>query len=385
MKKSHRFTPTVERFEDRVVPTFNFAFDGLGNLTVTGVPNGAVSVTLVGDGTYLFDDADPAGPHGPFFAPGNLTLNYATSGSDDTISIVMNDGGTAFSIPGNLTINTGGGADSVGIDGFAALGSFVGGNITMNGTNSVLIDTVNVGGNVLINAAMENLDGDYMLSDVIVGGNYTVFSGNGADNFSLTGFLATNIGGSVYLSGANDVGLYDIQFGTTIGRNLTIIGGNFDDTVVLDTAVGGNTYINLGGATTINSLSVDGAYGGAFTYLGGSGADSVAIGGGFTGAQLFGNVYMSLGEGDNQVGVAAAGMIGGPSFTLLSGSGADTVSFAGTFFQTRLFASLGAGADSVSLDGMADLTFLFIDFGAGADTFASTIPLVGFPAFLFNL
>lgn len=384
MKSRRRFTPQVEQLEGRWVPTVDLLFDPAGNLTITGIPDGLITLTMTGT-PFEYEIGDGgAGNVGTFIVPGNITMNFTNSPLNDEIEIDL----MADFMGGDLNISTGAGEDTVSF--VMASGGTIPGNVTFQGVNSAFLDTLSIGGNVRMQTN-ENLFGDYDLFDTLVGGDLTIFSGNDLDNVSLSG--ATFIGGSVYANTANDGASITIDDLVFIGRNLTVLGGSDDDTIFLDGVVGGNAYFNLGTAFTLNTLNLDGIVAGNLTYLGGLADDSVLVGlGGLGNPITIGrNIYINAGDGFNEVtfgdSVALDPVTIGGTISYTGGVGIDSVTLDSDveLNRSRVYAQLGLGDDEFTLS-TGNLGFLYVDFGFGTDTFNNNLlsPFT-FRAYLRNL
>ncbi|MFO0845413.1 MAG: hypothetical protein U0797_24020 [Gemmataceae bacterium] len=315
-------------------------------------------------------------------APGKFTVtnNTKTVGtfSFSNLNVLMGNGAdtvelkVATALTGNVTIQTGNGTDSV-TTANSTLGSRVGGDVLIN---------LGLGGN----RPGVNYDQDVSWENVNIGGNLTVLgpTGNGAELVSLE---ATRIGKSVSVTNIYQTGLGDpddaaravtvgadlsvnnvqkntdsrtdtpftfggngltLNSGTAVNRHLNYTGGNGIDRVFLPAGtsgtpvtIGGNVTVNVGGGVN-NSLvlgtgSVGADVGGNLTFYGGVGIDRFIMDSGST---VNGNVYLSLGEGNNQVFGDSIGLgVSGPfnpegdatvggSVTVLLGNGDN---FIGTY------------------------------------------------------
>ncbi|MGF1581942.1 MAG: hypothetical protein ACFCD0_21665 [Gemmataceae bacterium] len=368
--------------EDRFCPSsFNLFSDGLGNVTIASDTSGAISVVASAPGLIdVFSSVPPASANLVFDdlpVLGNLTLR--TGGLNDNIAVVLNPGA---SINGDLTIDSGIGTDSVLLGGDA--GSTIGGNVSLRNANTVSVSgtgVFSIGGSILVNSFQENDNSSFTLSNVFVGRDVSVQTGNGGDIVMLSGSV---IGGSASAFLGNALTSQSFMLdGSSVGGRLSVLTGNGDaDAITLTAAsVGGPAYVNMfnGFGTNQFSFDADSSIGGSLVLLGGSGTDQVNT---FEGI-LAGNFYANLGGGQNDLDFTGSSLFG-TSISYFGGAGDDGILFEpATISQARLFASLGAGADSVALN-TSGLQGLFLDFGAGSDTFTQTVPLPLF-AVVFNV
>lgn len=380
MRRGSFVSPILESLEDRNCPSnLSFFFDGAGNLTITGNPDnvaGGLTVAVSAPNLVSVFDAFPPAPAdlvlGPVPVSGNLMVR--TGGLDDLVTVALNVGS---SLNGNLMIDTGTGMDTAVILGTP--GSTIGGDVwlsNINGMGNLVASTGGgpfvIGGSLRVNSAFENNDLFFNVSSVLVGRDVSILTGNGGDVITFGG---ATIGGSVSAQLGNALSPQSFTLSnTSVGGRLTYQGGNGDDEAVSLTGstIGGSALVNLFGTFGINSFSFDGAsaIGGGLTLFGGSGTDQINT---FAGT-LAGNLFASLGGGDNDLNLTGSSLLGS-SITYFGGAGTDDLTFAPTTAPlTRLFASLGAGTDSFALD-TSGLMSLFIDFGADTDTFTQMVPL----------
>ncbi len=370
----------LEVLEGRDCPALNFAFDGLGNVLVTGNPDpGGLVISVAAPNLYTFDNGGTlALVNQPI--PGGLTVQ--TGGTNDIISIQLDPGAM---IGGNVMVDTGAGNDFVEIVG-TDLSSTIGGNVTLSGLNAFLpnsVQSVTIGGSLRVNNFFENDGIVFGLSGANVGGDFFVGTGNGTDDIIIDG--GTIIGGQVQALLGNSLAgtqSFTMTAGTSVGRNFTLLAGNLDDSVVLSGVIGGSAYLNFGNSVLSNTLAFNaGSFiGGQLTVFGGNGADSLDTFAGTVG----GSVYANLMGGDNSFNVT--GNVFGHSLNYFGGSGVDSFTFGATAQAplASLYVSLGAGDDVVTLDSYP-FTRGFINFGAGTDTLNQAPGLIFFNLILLNL
>src|SRR5262245_6234340 len=186
MNSGRRIRLNVEILEDRLTPALTIATDALGNLSISGTPDSLagtqsqpIVVTETAQNFYTVSEngVQVGGPNAVFFAPGGVNVNFSQSALDDSVTVSL--GG--FSINGNLSINTGGGADSVSVQG----GGSIGGSVTLTGDTGIVginntLDTVTVGGSVTINSAQKSLPFTIFAVNTAIGGNLSISEGNGS-------------------------------------------------------------------------------------------------------------------------------------------------------------------------------------------------------------
>jgi hypothetical protein len=247
-------------------------------------------------------------------------------------------------LTGRLTVNLGNGGDTFTTEN-STLGARIGGDVLVNAGRSAFrgnfiydqiinFQNVNVGGNLTVLGSVGAGTELFNMQAGRVGGNVTAVNiyqtslGQFDDDtqaFSVGGSLSvTNVqkntdsrSNSPQLVGGNGLNVYA---GSVINRNVNYTGGNGIDRVFLPqdfdnvaaVTVGGNVNVNVGGGST-NTLALGtgnttpgpggvpvGAalIGGNVSYIGGAGIDRFFCD---TGTVVGGNLYVSLGEGDNQV------------------------------------------------------------------------------------
>ncbi|MGF1578441.1 MAG: hypothetical protein ACFCD0_03670, partial [Gemmataceae bacterium] len=358
MRSRNQSPLSLETLEDRYCPTLNFFFDGLGNLTVTGTPNGMLTVASPSSGMFSF--TDNTSTRGPFAAPGNLSLQFGTSAADDTIMIDL----MGNSIGGNLTINTGTGFDTVILASLAPAVSTISGNVNLNGVNSLTTVDLTVGGNLFASHSFEHpaTPNGYALGGTALGGSFNYLGGNNVDIVSFSaGILSptTFVGGNTTLSLGNGASLVGQDPFMSFGNNLSVTAGSGDDNVSLNGFTGGSVYFNAGGGN--NVLSFSGSIGGNVTWIAGSGDDVSA----FTGS-VAGNAFFSLGGGNN--GVTFDGSVFGRQFSYFGGSGEDNLTFNGSAPLAQLIGQFAAGNDEFTLGASADQSRIIVDLRPLDDT-----------------
>ncbi|MGF1581219.1 MAG: hypothetical protein ACFCD0_17780 [Gemmataceae bacterium] len=364
---SHHSSPRLqlESLERRDCPAINYFLDGLGNITVTGVPDPAgLVVTVAAPNTYTIQNGANTVLDG-LSIPGGLTIR--TGGSNDTVTVSVESGAL---IGGNVFIDTGAGTDGVEILGANALTSTILGNVNISGINTGFpnaVDSVTVGGFVQINNFQENDGITFDLLSSIVGNDFFINTGNGTDVVTIN---ESTVGGQAFVQLGNSLGgiqTFSVTSGATVGRNLTVLAGNLDDSVVLSGTIGGSAYVNLGNSLLSNTLAFNtgSTIGGQFTYIGGNGIDNLDTFAGSIGGSVFVNL---MGGASNNVDFT--GSMFGRSFVVLGGSGVDTFSLGATAAAplASFYASFGAGDDTVTLD-VYPFTRLFVNLGSGNNDF----------------
>ncbi len=373
---------TLETLESRYVPaTYNFINTGTtliveqiapasGDLQITEtgtlltLEDGAGTVTFnttgVANITYNLFPTDTSevewfqtGPRS-----GNVTFNLRNVLPRE---IDMEDGtGGVF---GNVVINAPGGFEpesEIGDDAPA----FIGGNLTLLG--SLGFDLVEIGDNF----------------PAVIGGNLTAININELDLDTL------NLGGSVLLQNFTDSidTEFDTDFDTFIGGNVTYFGGSGSDFIDVEGTISGNLYANFGSQLPFGFSAIEVDFGGAvfgnMTVIGGNlGFDGVAL---FPTGIIGGNLNMMLGGGVNDAFLL--GEFQGQSIFYQAGSGSDSFAYfpdPGSSLP-RITAFMGAGDDLVEIDTtLASLSFAFIDAGAGSDTL-DVVGVISYPAFFQN-
>lgn len=396
MKQYPSVSLQLENLEERLTPAFTSVyspFTATWTLTQTA-SNGDVLINTSGGNLILTDGANPAQVLGASGA--SLTVNMI-SGTGDELTIDLDD-----ALTGNLTLNLNNGDRNVFVGGDD--GS-VFGNMNINagsGDQSVSLATdaifSGVGGSLSINLGLGD-DTVAAINDLSVGSDLTLRGANFFDHFGAL-FVGRNV--AMYNNMENTsggIGALAVNGTTTIGGNLTYLGGSQDDQVFLvdGVTIGGNLYVNLG--SNFSTVFVDqvrledfgggsAVIGGNVTVIGGENPfvsdvyqsdDSTSIGG---------NLYINFGGGAGG-GISSAtairGAIGGSSLTIITGSGVDNVTYANNSGTPRVYASLGAGDDTFELSGDAAASYMYIDFGVGNDTWLPGGVSIFWPLVLRNL
>jgi hypothetical protein len=386
MKSRNRTRLNVELLEDRLTPSLTIATDAFGNLTIAGTPDPdpanpgqtlPITINESAQNMYqIFEGTNQVGgPAAVFFAPNGLNVNFAQSSLNDSVTVVLN-GNT---VNGNVSINTGAGADSASITGPGS----VGGNVTMTGVTGIptaafngaavavvnTLDTVNIGGSFTLNSASKSFPLSFQMPTTSIGGNFTIQEGNGSANILF--FAGNSIGGNLTI-GLGNGAFNNTLLNATIGGSVTYTGGSGVDTVTLIGTVGRSVTLNLGSNLgPMSALANNGftenpgsVIGGNLSVLGGIGGNAVTVSG-----LVAGSAYFNL----NSAGTAGSsltfdGFINGP-VTYIGGAAVDTILFQGMTNNSAANFQLGAGADVFTLGPNTNLTSLFIDFGPGVDMF----------------
>jgi molybdopterin-binding protein len=420
---------SVERLEDRSLPSVSLAFSG-GNLTLTGDNTGNnLAVTQSGSAYKVTNNGTSLGSYA---LTGNLSVTMGNG--NDTVALNLTTG-----LPGGLTVNLGNGNDTLGTAG-STPGAVVRGNAVINtglGNDTValinlsfggqvttingsagggldFLDTRNntfagtlsvtnfwivslgdlppsgptrIGGNLVVNNSQKNTDsaGGNTLNVGFadqVNGSVTYLGGPGIDQADVFGSLTTpaQVGGNFTMAdpgGANTMG---IGLGASSGFAGAVIGGSVSfssgagaDRFFLDSVstVGGSVSAYLGDGANQALLGTDGTYtvGGNLWITGGNGADTVTLA---AGSSINGNVDLNLGNGNNVAAVNST--VSGARLNFTSGSGADSVTLSGTNGYA-LNMNMGAGADTVTFaDTATSFGSATIDFGVDADTDVLNLP-----------
>jgi hypothetical protein len=393
MKPRYRTRPSVELLEDRWTPSLTIVTDTFGNLNILGTPDPdpanpgqTLPITINENAQNMYQvfegTNEVGGPAAVFFASNALNVNFSQSALNDSVTVVLNTN----SVNGNVSINTGAGADSASITGPGS----VGGNVTMTGVTGIptaafngapvavvnTLDTVNIGGSFTLNSAQKSFPLSFQMPTTSIGGNFAIQEGNGSANILF--FAGNTIGGNVTISLGNGA-FNNTLLNATIGGSVTYTGGSGVDTVTLIGTVGRSVYLNLGSNLgPLSALANNGftenagsTIGGSLTVIGGVGGNTVTVDG-----LVAGSAYFNL----NSAGTAGSsltftGFIGGP-ITYIGGAGPDTVLFNGTTGHSTANFQLGAGSDTFTLGMNTNLSLLYIDFGLDApgtppDTFVN--------------
>lgn len=401
MNPRRRFArPRLQSLEGRDVPT---------NLTVAFSPL-THTLTVVGDAdandvTVRADPADPThfaltstgtinGQAGPYSSSSGVrNLAFKMLAGDDTVTF---DTAVPIHVTGSLSVDGGDGANTV-----SATDLTVDRNLSItNGAHRgvvafTLLANLSVGGSVSIRSAAGGTDTRIQGTGVsTIRGSLRVTNGTGNDLFTLTD---TNVDGDIVINNghgnaAGSAGRVEIAnfrntaFRSVIGGNLTVTyldgdGVLFD--AIWDTEVRGNLTLNHGSGafqtafdgfqtfqpdlvrgnvtvtgTGANSLRVGEdvrgtglVVGGRFALTsGGTAAATVTV----NKLQVGGSTAISLGGGDNAVGIDESLFAG--RFTLTTGAGNDTVNIettagtlAATVFERGALLSLGAGGNVLGM------------------------------------
>ncbi len=331
----------VQQLEDRITPAVSTKY--LGGLLIIRSDNlsNELRISEVGtSGVFLVQNklvGAPAFSNVGKFAINNLIIQMGNG--NDTVDLRINK-----AIPGNVFVNLGNGSDYFTTK-FGAVSvpptARIGGNLLVNfGLGNKLGVTAKLSGKAYDQAAeFYNLN---------IGGNLTVIGtpGSGAE---LVDISNSRVGGIVHsiniyqtsLGSLTDIGLEPVNVGgvvvnnaqkntdsrtdTFVGQgndlfflnnvtcrgNVTYIGGPGQDTVELpgdpatQTAaiIHGNVWVNLGDGPGTLSLGTGNPFGaanvgGSVYYQGGSGVNRFFMD---TEAVVAGDVFLSLGEGNNQI------------------------------------------------------------------------------------
>jgi hypothetical protein len=352
----------LEQLEDRCTPALTFAFDGLGDLTVSGFTStGTLDVTATAANTFTFDDGVNT-IMANAIVPKNLTINLGSEADMVNFDLAGN------SMSGSLSIDSGGGGDTVSLG--SGAGGSIAGNLSLSRTgSSVSVVNMSIGGNVTDNNTTGSATTGLTLTACTVGGSLTYNGGTTADQVTLGTSL---IGGNVTANLGNGLNLFDFSSAAgVIGGNVSVTSGTGSATGAtanLAGIIGGSVTLNFGfgGGGQTNAVTFTGTIGGNFTYLGGNGADHLDTFSGLIG----GSANFNLGSGST-TSVSAGntlnftGTVGGGSFTYTGGIGIDNVTFAGHAGRAAVNVNLGGGTGTFVLGSSAttSLASLYLDFG----------------------
>jgi hypothetical protein len=147
---------------------------------------------------------------------GNLTVTYLDG------DVLSHDGLFDLEVMGNVTLNHGSGAFGTSIDGYqTTLPVLIHGNLTITGTGA---NSINIG-SLFLNTGL------------IVGKNFTVTTGSGADSLAVNKLQVYGISKWSLGDGANSVTIDDSLFGGTF----TLLTGAGNDTFNLEMTAGSSS------------------------------------------------------------------------------------------------------------------------------------------------
>jgi hypothetical protein len=340
----------VENLEDRVTPAVSVRlYPGLmliqGDNTVNNL-----KVTQTAPSTFaITNNAKAVGT----FKFSNLSITMGNA--NDNVELKL-----TTALTGRLVVNLGNGGDTFTTIN-STLGSRIGGDVLINAGRSAFrgatkydqeidFQNVNIGGNLTAIGSVGAGTELFNMQAGRVGRNVTAVNifqtslglfSDAAQAFSVGGSVSVaNVqkntdsrSNSPPMVGGNGLNMYA---GSAVNGNVTYSGGNGIDRVQLPqdfgnvaaVTVGGNVTVNVGGGAN-NTLALGtgangiGAalIGGNVTYFGGAGIDRLFSD---SGTEIGGNLYVSLGEGDNQVFGDSIGLGGVPG-TPVNAEGSGTV------------------------------------------------------------
>jgi hypothetical protein len=233
-------------------------------------------------------------------AVGQPNLALTTVGGN----VSVNDAGSNAALIVNIFGNVG---KSVSVTGTAYDDAFVlqqatpgvGGNIT-GGLNVDLGGSTNLGNSFLLDAGT-TVGGDTTLtSGAAATGTGSTFTIRGAVNASLTANLGEGPNMLTFSAAASVLG------------NMSVTGGNGNNTVTADGAVAGSLSFNLGNGN--DTVTIGNAPGGQLLWTSGNGNDSVTFGDASNAAGETWNVNMTFGTGNDTLTLAGNGTVGTPEF-----------------------------------------------------------------------
>jgi len=352
-RQHNSFRPHLERLESRENPsnlmvsyanhTLTVHGETANGLTVEGNVGDATQFTIASSGSDTFN-----GNPSPYSSPSGVqNITFDLTGGGENVD--FDDAVRAIDLEGNLTINTGTGANTVEATDLTVTKNLAVTNGPNTATTSNIFTNLNVGGNVTIH----NGNGDaqnaiYRSSAGIstIGGNLSITNNAGQH---INALIDTNVGGNVTINNgtADPTGsagyteiynLYNTGFRSVIKGNLTISytnGNGYTNDALCDTEIGGNVTFNHGTGTFVTN------FGGYVT------TQPVAVGGNLT----------ITGSGINNINVGLlsldTGMIVGKNFIVSipqTGSGGETLTLNRLVVDGATNLNLLSGSNTVDID-----------------------------------
>jgi hypothetical protein len=323
---------------------FGFGLGGSGNGTddVTIYENSTIGGSLVVNGTGALDfnlATSEGGSVGAFVSLNETGANstvHATVGTSSSNTNIgsffsVTSGGTGTSNNDSITLtnvnvggNFGAGLGNGNLDGVNMQQTNISGNVIVNSVGNLAFafstastSTGSIGGFVSLNQTGANSTDSVNVGNssnpTVVGSFFSVTSGAGSDNVSLTNVKLGDNFGVGLSSGTDTVNLTNLTLATGAGvivndsgtlsstlTNLSLVGdisyntGSGNDTITLFGVTANNATFNTGignDAITINNST----FNGATTINTGSGSDSVTVQNVAGTTQFFGAVSMTMG------------------------------------------------------------------------------------------
>lgn len=356
------FRPTFHALDDRIVPANLSTSLVMGNLTLTD--NGATSFIISqpaantiritpNAGTTINGQAVAVNING---VTGNLSVNLG--GGDDSVTFDLSQ--TSIDV-GNLSITGGTGDKTVqtktdGSDNFlnvhgnyrqifgdgnefTRLNQFdVDGNMTINHANGgsfvfLKVDPANLG------AAFNTVQGDLTVDNVTA-------NGRAATGFDVNALEETNVGGSVYSNMGNATGVGGWTTVGSLSDNWVNIGGD----VVLTAKTG---FLAFGDVANDGLEVWNAQVAGGVTMSLGSGAGNSALFGGST-AENATAAYVSItGTGAHDSATVGASVISGDLDVSLTGRGGNSIDVDNLFVGGNTSLNTAGGSNEIRIDDQA--------------------------------
>lgn len=370
----------IEILESRVAPA-NVLGTLVGTTLKISAPSGIIptSASLVQLDPDSFDLLD-GGPNPPMHFDNVHSVDVVLTDLNDFFNVILTS--STSRVP--FSIKTGAGNDQIGVDGLGTtFGSFT---------------VLSTGSPAVIFTANSSVRGDVKIVGAEAGGG--VQAGGTLGNLSITGLpivlLGGNIAGNVKITKLTDG--VDVQASGVIHGNLTVTGGDELSKLTLRGITDGNIKLNATGGSALLTTDLGFATGGNLTVLGGQFTDTVNMA--FSTQNPFdsavhGAVVLTLGGGDNSVTIAANGRIAsylrittgdqndtvtlgnflqvGGALQLTLGGGDNLASLTGVQVSGGMKYAGGAGADTVTMQNTAVLTSPKITLGDGTNSFTATV------------
>lgn len=377
----------------------SFAALAPANISFTGFSGGVyIGDTITGStGDSNNNTISPAG--------NNSTVAYGLGGSDAITlgngnNIVFGGSGIADSADSSDTLDIGngsnliyanGGDDAITIGGAAASGSTAATSSTVYGgagNDSLIVDVAAVYTALVYGGSgADNLN---LSAGGGVGGNQTIFGGNGeADSTDGADTIVTGTGSATIYGNAGNDTITLTADGAGVTSTGAVFAGLGDDSIDASaTRDGSHTLIGNAGADTINAAGIAGAhtiYGGNGTADTTDGADSLT--GGTGNVDIFGNagndvITLTADGGVTSTGAVYGGLgndsinanvIRDGNHTLAGGEGTDTINGAALTGNVTIFGGTGVndsadGADTITAG--AGISLVYANGGADSVTLA---------------
>lgn len=303
--------------------------------------------------TLLFPDASP--------------LPFDVTTLQDAIDAVSG-GVTSFTIPGDVTVNAGGGNDGVGITGT------VGGSVVVNLGQANEGNGLTIGGESAASRVRGSVtvtgggQADVVgIGNVVVDGRVSLSLGDGDNLFFGAGETATAFGALAYTGGANaDVVALsgDVTVGSDVRISTGLQGadavGFYNSEAGATVKVRGNVVVNTGTGNDGDTVDLVGDIRGSVTVQTGAGRDTVSVSSlvvwnSFDGSEPFPTFETA--------GPSAIGR----DLTINTGAGRDLISIGTSTVGRHVRIDAGLGNDRVAIDNLRVGRNLFVGLGAGND------------------